>query len=83
MLFNSLHVRAVELVIFVKPIGILTHLLISISDIALGREEKTKRKKGKSYKTGYFYCIGSPNQVTLPGRNFDDMMRCTAVLIPC
>ena len=31
LLFISLHVRAVEFVILVKPIGILTHVLISIS----------------------------------------------------
>jgi len=31
VLFISLHVRAVELVILVKPIGILTHTLMSIS----------------------------------------------------
>ena len=31
VLFISLHVRAVELVILVKPIGISTHVLISIS----------------------------------------------------
>ena len=31
VLFISLHVRAVELVILVKPIGILTRVLMSIS----------------------------------------------------
>ena len=31
VLFISLHVRAVELVILVKPIGISTHVLMSIS----------------------------------------------------
>ena len=31
VLFISLHVRAVELVILMKPIGILTRLLMSIS----------------------------------------------------
>ena len=31
MLFISLHVQAVELIILVKPIGILTHMLMSIS----------------------------------------------------
>ena len=31
MLFISLHVQAVEFVILVKPIGILTHIKMSIS----------------------------------------------------